>query len=227
MGRDLFSAVQFNVLSTISFSIVVPAVFETAQLMRSFHWIERFASGPLIPATRAVFIGLFIIGLTMLTAMLVWPEIFYPFAWTSLLFIFEPINYWTGRPAFSRGVATRRLAHRHLALTWCARVRTVLGDVELLLISQVGLSHPSARLLAHIRNAAAWVWRIRSVRAGAVCVEEFPVAEWAGVKELIRKLGKRSGANAQRSKEIWQIVFGWTSQKFSFNVKTAHTLKNS
>ena len=51
------------------------------------------------------------------------------------------------------------------------------------------------------------------------------MAEWAGVKELIRKLGKRSGANAQRSKEIWQIVFGWTSQKFSFNVKTAHTLK--
>ena len=29
LGRNLFSAVQFNVLSTISFSIVVPAVFET------------------------------------------------------------------------------------------------------------------------------------------------------------------------------------------------------
>ena len=47
LGRDLFSAVQFNVLSTISFSIVVPALFQTAQLMRSFHWIERFASWPL------------------------------------------------------------------------------------------------------------------------------------------------------------------------------------
>ena len=100
LGRNLFSAVQFNVLSTISFSIVVPAVFETAQLMRSFHWIERFASWPLIPATRTVFIGLFIIGLTMLTTMLVWPKVFYPFAWTSLVFIFEPINYWTGRPHF-------------------------------------------------------------------------------------------------------------------------------
>ena len=100
LGRNLFSAVQFNVLSTISFSIVVPAVFQTAQLMRSFRWINRFPSGPLIPATRAVFIGLFIIGLTTLTAMLVWPEIFYPFAWTSLVFILEPINYWTGRPHF-------------------------------------------------------------------------------------------------------------------------------
>ena len=100
LGRNLFSLAQFNVLSTISFSIVVPAVFETAQLMRSFRWINRFPSGPLIPATRAVFIGLFIIGLTTLTAMLVWPEIFYPFAWTSLVFILEPINYWTGRPHF-------------------------------------------------------------------------------------------------------------------------------
>src|SRR6476646_7221747 len=52
LGRDLFGAVQFNVLSTISFSIVVPAVFQTALLMRSFRWINRFASGPLIPATR-------------------------------------------------------------------------------------------------------------------------------------------------------------------------------
>jgi hypothetical protein len=100
LGRNLFSALQFNVLSTISFSIVVPAVFETAQLMRSFRWIERFASGPLIPVRGAVFISLFIVGLTMLTAMLVWPKIFYPFAWTSVVFILEPINYWTGRPHF-------------------------------------------------------------------------------------------------------------------------------
>jgi hypothetical protein len=53
LGRDLFSALEFNLLATISFSTVVPAVFETAQLMRSFGWMERFASGPRIPAARA------------------------------------------------------------------------------------------------------------------------------------------------------------------------------
>jgi hypothetical protein len=36
----------------------------------------------------------------MLSAMLAWPKIFYPFVWTSLVFIFEPINCWTGRPYF-------------------------------------------------------------------------------------------------------------------------------
>ena len=100
VGGELFSPFQFNLLCTISFSVVVPAMFETADLMRSLRWIERFASGPRIPATRAVFLGLLIIGLAMFSAMLALPKIFYPFTWTALAFILEPINYWTGRPYF-------------------------------------------------------------------------------------------------------------------------------
>jgi hypothetical protein len=100
LGRELFSLLQFNLLCTISFSIVVPAVFETADLMRSFRWIDRFRSGPRVSATRGIFVGLFVLGLMMLAAMLIWPKVFYPFAWTSLVFILEPINYWTGRPYF-------------------------------------------------------------------------------------------------------------------------------
>ena len=100
LGRELFSSFQFNLLSTISFSIVVPAVFETAALIRSFDWMQRLRTGPRVAATSGVFLGLFAIGLAMLSAMLVWPKIFYPFTWTALVFIFEPINSWTGRPYF-------------------------------------------------------------------------------------------------------------------------------
>ena len=100
LGRELFSSFQFNLLSTISFSIVVPAVFETAALIRSFDWMQRLRTGPRVAATSGVFLGLFAIGLAMLSAMLVWPEIFYPFTWIALVFILEPINQWTGRPHF-------------------------------------------------------------------------------------------------------------------------------
>ena len=100
LGRELFSPVRFDLLSTISFSTVIPAVFQTAELMRSFGWMQRFASGPRILAIAATVVGLFIVGLAMFLAMLVWPKIFYPFVWISLVFIFEPINYWTGRPYF-------------------------------------------------------------------------------------------------------------------------------
>jgi hypothetical protein len=100
LGRELFSSFQFNLLSTISFSIVVPAVFETAAFIRSFDWMQRLRTGPRVAATSGVFLGLFAIGLAMLSAMLVWPKIFYPFTWTALVFILEPINQWTGRPHF-------------------------------------------------------------------------------------------------------------------------------
>jgi hypothetical protein len=100
LGRELFTPLQFNLLSTISFSVVVPAVFETAELMRSFGWMKRFASAPPVPATHRLFVGLLIIGLATLSAMLIWPKIFYPFTWIALVLVFEPINSWTGRPYF-------------------------------------------------------------------------------------------------------------------------------
>jgi hypothetical protein len=100
LGRELFSTLQFNLLSTISFLTVVPAAFETAELIGSFTWMKWFASWPCIPAARAAFIALVIVGLAMLATILIWPEIFYPFVWISLVLIFEPINYWTGRPYF-------------------------------------------------------------------------------------------------------------------------------
>jgi hypothetical protein len=100
LGRDLFTPLQFNLLCTISFSIVVPAVFETAELIQTFRWTKHLSSGPRLAATPGVFIGLFIAGLGMLIGMLAWPRILYPFTWTSLVFIFEPINRWTGRPHF-------------------------------------------------------------------------------------------------------------------------------
>ena len=100
VGGELFSTLQFALLCTISFSVVVPAVFETAELIRSFRWMDPFARGPRATAARAMFAGLFVIGLAMLAAVLVYPKIFYPFTWIALVLIFEPINYWTSRPHF-------------------------------------------------------------------------------------------------------------------------------
>lgn len=100
LGRESFNPLPFDLLATISFSTVIPAVFETAELIRNCGWIQRFGVGPRVRATPATFVGLFVVGLLMLLAMLIWPKVFYPFVWTSLVFIFEPINYWTRRPYF-------------------------------------------------------------------------------------------------------------------------------
>jgi hypothetical protein len=98
LGRDLFTPLQYNLLCTIAFSIVVPAIFETAELIQTFPWVNHLSSSPRVPATPRVFVVLFVVGLGMLISLLAWPKVFYPFTWISLVLICEPINYWTGRP---------------------------------------------------------------------------------------------------------------------------------
>jgi hypothetical protein len=101
LGGEQFSDFEYYVLSSISFSTVMPAVFGTAELIRSYRWIDRVANGPRVPNTPRAQAIFFCVGLAMLSVMLIWPKYFYPFAWTSLVFILEPINYWLGHPHFT------------------------------------------------------------------------------------------------------------------------------
>jgi len=142
VGRELFSPLQFNLLCTISFSVVVPAVFETAEVMRSFGWIERFVSLSVCrPRSGGTGHAVGDAGLA---------ENFLSVCMDFAGFHFGADQLLDGPAAFS-GEATRgRLAHRDLAVTWRAGVRLLLGDVELFLVSQVGLSHAGHGVLARL-----------------------------------------------------------------------------
>jgi hypothetical protein len=100
LGSNSFTAFEYYLLCTISFSTVMPAVFETAELVCSFHWMQRFASGVRIRSTPALSLVLFLTGAAMLVLALSWPRYFYPFVWTSLVLILEPINCRLGRRHF-------------------------------------------------------------------------------------------------------------------------------
>ncbi len=97
LGSNTFSQLEYYALCTISFSTVMPAVFETAELASSWRWVKRFAAGPRIQSTPAINVGLFLGGLGMIALTLSWPKYCYPFVWTSLLLILEPLNCWLGR----------------------------------------------------------------------------------------------------------------------------------
>ncbi len=100
VGSGNFSWLEYYALCTLSFSTVMPAVFETAELVRTFRWTQRFASTWCVPPTPMVCRGLMLAGVVMLALTLLWPRFFYPFVWTSLALIFEPVNRWLGRPHF-------------------------------------------------------------------------------------------------------------------------------
>jgi hypothetical protein len=97
LGSNSFTAFEYYLLCTISFSTVMPAVFETAELVGSFRWMQRFASGARIRSTPALNLGLFLTGAMMLALALLWPRYCYLFVWTSLVLILEPLNCWLGR----------------------------------------------------------------------------------------------------------------------------------
>jgi hypothetical protein len=97
LGGNVFTRFEYYLLCTICFSTVMPAVFETAELVRTFRWLERFASGPRVPPTRGVCAGFALAGLAMVSLTLLLPRFFYPFVWTSLVLILEPLDRWLGR----------------------------------------------------------------------------------------------------------------------------------
>jgi len=97
LGSEVFTRVEYNLLCTISFSVVMPAVFETTELVCSFRWLQRLPYGPRVPSTSSVYLALLLAGLVVLALLLAWPRFFYPFTWISLVLILEPLNYWLGR----------------------------------------------------------------------------------------------------------------------------------
>ncbi|MBN2569611.1 MAG: hypothetical protein JXB42_09305 [Deltaproteobacteria bacterium] len=93
-GRQFFTDFEYFLLSSISFSTVMPAVFGTAELVGTFKWIDAFKSGTEIKPRAALILTIFVAGLFMFYLLLSWPLYFFPFVWVSVFLILEPINVW-------------------------------------------------------------------------------------------------------------------------------------
>jgi hypothetical protein len=100
LGRHNFTDLQYFLLCSLSFSTVMPAVFETAELVRTFPWTARLTAGPRIGRNTRAPVIFFVSGALMLAVLWIWPRHFYPFVWLSLAFLLEPINLWLGRRHF-------------------------------------------------------------------------------------------------------------------------------
>ena len=94
LGREHFSDTMHALYASLSFSTVLPAVFESAELVASFaksNSRKRFLrTGKKLPLI------FFVSGWIMLTLFLLWPELFFPLVWIAVYFIVEPVNYRLG-----------------------------------------------------------------------------------------------------------------------------------
>jgi hypothetical protein len=96
IGIDGIGLPAYLAISSINFSIVIPAVFEASELASTFPFIRKARPGLVIRGNRPTTLAFFLAGWSMLGLLLAWPQYFYPFLWLSLFFIQEPINVWLG-----------------------------------------------------------------------------------------------------------------------------------
>jgi hypothetical protein len=96
IGVDGIGPLGYLVISSINFSIVIPAVFEAAELASTFRFIRTARPGLVIRGNRPTTLAFFLTGWVMIALLLAWPTYFYPFLWLSLFFIQEPVNVWLG-----------------------------------------------------------------------------------------------------------------------------------
>ena len=99
IGSGEWSTLKYVLVASWHFSIVVPAVFETADLVGSLSFVKRFQRGPVFPVSRRVLIGATALGLLSLAALVFWPRYAFFATWLALFLLLDPINYLSRRPS--------------------------------------------------------------------------------------------------------------------------------
>ena len=90
-----YTAVEQVLLSSLAFSTVVPAVLTTTELVRSFR-LDPLRRLPRIEPTRRLLVAIHVAGWVMAGLILVWPEVFFPLVWISVVLVLDPVASWLG-----------------------------------------------------------------------------------------------------------------------------------
>ncbi|MCL4562497.1 MAG: hypothetical protein M1281_18035 [Chloroflexi bacterium] len=101
LGANPLGGPLDEILATLNFSVVIPAIFGAAELF-SGGVIRKIKPGLPLKPTRRTTWGFFIGGWVMLALLIAWPQRFFAFAWLSVFFILEPVNVWLKNTSLAR-----------------------------------------------------------------------------------------------------------------------------
>ncbi len=122
LGSESFSPLAFFLLASFNFSVVIPAIFSTAEWFAGMDFIRKIGKGLVIRGDRRTTAAFFVAGVVMLALLLAFPKYFFPFFWLSIFFLLEPLNIWLGFPSLTR--FTRRGDWRPIIALWCGVLLT-------------------------------------------------------------------------------------------------------
>jgi len=89
-------------MKVVSFATVIPALYETAELVSTLIRSKSLRTLPLISAKRHLFSHIFLLGLLLSLLPLLLPKLFFWSVWLGLFFLLDPINDRLGRPSILR-----------------------------------------------------------------------------------------------------------------------------
>ena len=99
IGAGDYSTLRYFLVASWHFSIVIPAVFETAELAGSLGLVNRFPRGLVLPNSWMLPAGAMVVGLASLVSLVLWPNYAFAGSWLGLFLLPDPINYLQGRPS--------------------------------------------------------------------------------------------------------------------------------
>lgn len=100
--------VAYVLLASLAFSTVMPAIFETAELYRSFPFFRRPRQWLRLDPGRTGLIAIAISGVAMSAVAMLVPRIGFPFVWLGVYFLLDPLLALAGRPSIAGQVARGR-----------------------------------------------------------------------------------------------------------------------
>lgn len=98
-GTDLHSSLALFIFKNLSFATVIPAIFETADLILTLHWFDHQHLKKKHNISKALLFIMFSLGLISLILPLLLPTVFFPLVWLSFFFFLDPLNYLHKQPS--------------------------------------------------------------------------------------------------------------------------------
>ncbi len=98
------------IFGSLSFSTVLPAVFETLELLRAIRLFDNVKLKESHRITKRFLHVMIWIGIISLVLFLLFPRYFFPLVWIAFFFLLDPINYLHNQPSIIEHLKDRKLA---------------------------------------------------------------------------------------------------------------------
>ncbi len=108
-GLDGRSTIEKVLFGTLSFATVLPAFFETVELIRSVHLFDKRRLKKKHDITKSFLYIMIGLGIISFILPIFWPRYFFPLVWVSLFLILDPINYLHKQPSIIQHLKDRNL----------------------------------------------------------------------------------------------------------------------